>query len=502
MADDFSSLTLMNDDYFIERYDAEMKLLSTKKIECPLIEGKVYDMDYLIVSGEDILLLASNENPITNTTDMRLFKLEPDGTIHLKPVAEWISPGIKLVKSVVYSPDSSKFAVVLSGMENKSKAQEFLNRTKEKTVTRGVYVVNYWIFEKGKEVYSKKNCMVEYEDLKFLPTQFFLGASNDLFLLVEYQLKKSEANQKYLQKFDLLKVNSANGLLEKLTLSQQDYFYFNWLFNWSADFKTIEVVGSVNTEEEKNTIGLFSFFINVSTFSMSPVVVSKFPEELFKKVDPDYRDKKKLVGFNLNQVYPFKDSSRLLIFEYQSGVEGTAVTFNSSPALGQSTMGAGTPSSYVYGDMLFVRINAQGQILWTDIICKSHVSYSPRNRRSFREKYFKEYLNGTAMIDYKYSYIPVVSENTISVLFHETPKRSPEKLRTFAYTISDRDFPKTVFLRCTFNPQGFVDSKILFDQSKSDYILSTGVYTQIKDKLLLYSESKNKFQWVKLNYTR
>ncbi len=500
MMDDISPLTLMNSKYSIEQYDSKMNLISSKKIEPPKIGEKVYDMDYLINSGDDILLLASYEDKTTFITSMKMFKLEKDGTPGQTPLAEWEVEGIKYDKLVIYSPDSSKFAVMLSII--RSRDDKILSMPLveiDKKAFRSSNFVNYSVFENNKEVYSKKNIKIDHNDLQFMPTQFFLSKDNDLLITTEYEIKKTAENKKLLFKCDLWKANATTGKVENLSLSPMEEYYFNWNIRWIDNATKLEIIGSTNNEDSKDTKGLFMTRVDLGSFAKTETIKTLLPEDLFAKVDYALVSKKTLLNFYLNQVYQMNDGTRILILEHNNASSVINRTYFSSSNGASETHYSSTNTQTKYGDIAIVALDQQGKVRWTEVIKKASFCYGSRYPESKDQKYFKEYLNfSSSSTDFFISYIPVFNGNSVSVIFHDGLKSKDYLKREYAPSIGKTDLPKTLVVKCTFGSLGFTESKVLFDQTTSKNIWRTSMYSNLENKILIYTEGEKTFQWVKL----
>ncbi len=499
MMDDISALTLMNNKYSIERYDAKMNLLSTTKLECPIINMKEYDMDYLITSGDDILLLTSYEDKITFKTSLKLFKINKEGSIEKTPVTEWTTDGIKYDKFVVYSPDSSKFAVMLSiirSRDDKILSMPLLDINKKSF--RASNFINYWVFEKEKEVYSKTNIEINHNDLQFMPTQFFLSTKNDLLITTEYESTKTNENKNIRYKCALWKANATTDEVQKITLSPLDAYYFNWNISWANNNSTLDIFGTYNLIDSKDTQGIFFIGVDLEKFSTVETFKTILPEEIFTKVSYSLASKKTLLSFYLNQVYNLKSDTKILVLEYNNSSAVVNRTYY-DPNSGSGSSFSSTNNQTRYGDIAFIAIDNEGKIKWVEVIKKETFSYGCRYPESKDQRYFKEYLNFSCSdVDYINSYIPTFNENSVSVFFHDGYKSKDYIKREFAPSLDKQSLPKTLFVKCTFNENGFVESKVILDQSTSENLWRTSMYNQSADGLLIYTESKKSFKWIKV----
>ncbi len=491
-----SALTLMNSNYYIEYYDNKMIRQSKKKIECPIVNGNIYEMDYLIVYQNNIHLLSSFEDKEKKETFFKIFKLENDGGINPNIINEWSLLGKNYDKNVVYSSDSSSYAVVVSIIDSRdTKILTGPGISIDKKALSQPFIFSYWVFRNENEIYSIKNREINYDGLKFMPTNFFLSQSNDLLITIDYELKKTEENKKLLKKKDLWKVNASSLKLEKITLSPTNNYFFNWKINWTKENDMLDLIGSYNMVDEQNTIGVFFMSLSLNPLSITRSITTVLPKNIFDNVYGLYKNKNYLLNFSLEHVFDFNNGSKLLILEYtNSAIFHRNVTNTTSAAVG----GNNNPG-IEYSDMVFINLDNNGTIFWSDVIRKNHLTYG-HYKRSTDQKYFKSYLDYIPYTDFAFSYIAVLSNNTVSVYFQDSRFRKEKELRTYSPTLSDRNLDGTVILKCNFNEKGYVESKIVYDQNKEGFVWGTSLYFNSKNGLYVYTENKKLSRWLKLTY--
>lgn len=342
-------------DVVIEKYKSSLNLELSKELQLSIPS---FFVERVMLIGENIYVFASAKNNSTGKIDILAQKLD----MSLNPVGT-----LAVVASINENvlPDNKNFYIKTSADKNRIGLMFITYGSSKNNAALNIYTYS----QNLEQLYGKR-FEIEHNTEDIFITAYDIDNKGNTFLLVDYPRDLKRRRDYDPRIFYLYSYyNGADKMLE-YEIGGNEKFIEELSMCVNNHLNVVSVAGFYSKEEKKAVDSYFYVMLDIESEELKNATYDSIPDRVWKKKNSLFDSKSDFNDMYIRKMVPRSDGGCLLVTERFFVTRQTYTYYiNGFPQTGNRSI-------YNYNDVMFLSINRDGSIQFSENIRKEQQSVS------------------------------------------------------------------------------------------------------------------------------